>query len=243
MAIENYKNWAIIPARSGSKGIKDKNIKYLAGIPLMAHAINFALKSKSFDKVLVSTDSLEYSNIAKSYGAYVPFLRSKESAQDNSMEEDILKDLDFKLRIHNIQPPDIITWFRPTFPFRSNTDLKNGLLLLNENVDSVRFVTETDSRIFSIKNNILNPVFHTQERSMIRRQEMPPAYNVYHTDIFWYKNITFGKKFLGQKSIPLIIDKICSIDIDTITDFFIAEALFNANSVQLNEYINLNQSL
>ena len=243
MVIKKYKNWAIIPARSGSKGIKDKNIKYLAGIPLMAHAINFALKSKSFEKVLVSTDSLEYSNIAKSYGACVPFLRSKESAQDNSMEEDILNDFDLKLRLHDIEPPDILTWLRPTFPFRSTTDLKNGLLLLNENVDSVRFVTETDSRIFSIKNNILKPVLHTQERSMIRRQEMPPTFNVYHTDIFWYKNISFGKKFLGKKSIPFLIDKICSTDIDTMNDFYLAELLLNSNSALLNEYINLNQPL
>ena len=77
---------------------------------------------------------------------------------------------------------------------------------------------------------------------MIRRQEMPPTYNVYHTDIFWYKNVSFGKKFLGQKSIPLIIDKICSTDIDTINDFFIAEILIKSNPAQLYQYINLNQS-
>ena len=137
-----------MPARSGSKGLKNKNIKSLGGIPLIAHAINFAFNSKKFDRVLVSTDSTEYASIAESFGAWVPFLRSKESSQDNSMEEEVLSDLDLKLEKKNIKKPDIITWLRPTFPFRSTKDLEKGLKLLTEDVDSVRFINETDPRIF-----------------------------------------------------------------------------------------------
>lgn len=234
------KNWAIIPARSGSKGLKNKNIKFLGGIPLIAHAINFAKSFETFDKVFVSTDSKKYAEIATSHGAWVPFLRSKKASDDNSMEEDILIDIDFKLRDKNIDPPDMITWLRPTFPFRSKKDLKKGLELLTDEIDSVRLVTESDPRIFYMENTFLKPVLHSNDRSMIRRQEMMNTYNVYHTDIFWYKNISLGKKFLGSKSHPVVINKICSIDIDSINDFVIADILIRSNETTLKEYINLN---
>ena len=237
--INKFINWAIVPARSGSKGLKNKNIKSLGGIPLIAHAINFALNSNKFERVLVSTDSIEYASIAESYGAWVPFLRSMNCSLDNSMEEEVLADLDIKLEEKNIKKPDIITWLRPTFPFRSTKDLEEGLHLLTEKVDSVRFVSESDPRIFSIKNNLLKPIMHTDTRSMIRRQEMSKTYNVYHTDIFWYKNIKYGERFLGTKSVPYILEKICAVDIDTINDFVIAEILIKSKLDALKEYINL----
>ena len=72
------KNIAIIPARSGSKGLKDKNIRLLNGKPLLAYSVEAALESGVFDEVMVSTDSEKYAEIAKEYGASVPFLRSAE---------------------------------------------------------------------------------------------------------------------------------------------------------------------
>ena len=76
------KNIAIIPARSGSKGLHDKNIKLLAGRPLLAHTILSALESGVFDTVMVSTDSEEYAEISREYGAEVPFLRSEKTSSD-----------------------------------------------------------------------------------------------------------------------------------------------------------------
>ena len=75
---------AIIPARSGSKGVKDKNIRLLNGIPLMAYTIEAAITSGIFEEIMVSTDSVEYAEIAKSYGASVPFLRSEVNAEDSA---------------------------------------------------------------------------------------------------------------------------------------------------------------
>ena len=230
--------WAIIPARAGSKGLENKNIKILNGIPLMAHAIKFAVKANIFSRVLLSTDSPEYAKIGEKYGAWVPFLRSEFASNDSSMEEDIHIDLNNKLSQLNIQKPDVIVWLRPTFPFRSIQDLKDGLKLLTKNVDSVRFVTPCESRIFKINDGLINRFDHLPNKSMIRRQDVPNGYCVYHTDIYWYKNIIWGEKFLGQKVVPHLIDKICQNDIDNSKDFEIVELLYKLNSPRLSNYIH-----
>ena len=85
--------WAIIPARSGSKGLKDKNISSFLNKPLLTHSINFAKKLKFVDKIILSTDSEKYSEIGLKYGAEVP-LRSKNASKSNSMEEDVWKILE-----------------------------------------------------------------------------------------------------------------------------------------------------
>ena len=85
------KNIAIIPARSGSKGLKDKNIKELYGKPLIAYSIEVALNSNIFDEIMVSTDSEEYAVIARKYGANVPFFRSKENSSDSASSWDTVK--------------------------------------------------------------------------------------------------------------------------------------------------------
>lgn len=227
--MNNLRIWAVIAARSGSKGLPGKNIRLLAGKPLIAHAIDFALKSDVFERVLLSTDSNEYAHIGRNYGAWVPFLRGSHAAQDNSMEEDILKDLDEKLRANKINPPDIIVWLRPTFPFRSIDDLKVGLSKLDQSVDSVRLVTEGEPRLYEMQNDYLVPRFDDGGRSMVRRQEFPATYKVFHTDIFWYRNIVKYKKFLGDKVRAVQIHKICSMDVDGIDDFEMIEALISSN--------------
>ena len=112
------KLWVIIAARSGSKGIKDKNIKKFLKIPLFIHSINFAKKLKFVDKILFSSDSKKYCDIAKKHGAYVPFYRSEKASSDFSMEEDILNDIKYKLKYENLEKPDYILWLRPTTPLR-----------------------------------------------------------------------------------------------------------------------------
>lgn len=88
---------AIIPARSGSKGLKDKNIKNLCGKPLISYTIDAALKAKIFDKVLVSTDSKRYAEISANFGAEVPFLRSSENSSDKAGSWDVVKEVLSKL--------------------------------------------------------------------------------------------------------------------------------------------------
>ena len=82
---------ALIPARSGSKGVSNKNIRPLAGFPLIAYSIKAALKSKLIDRVIVSTDSEEYAEIAREYGAEVPFLRPSELSGDIATDKQFFK--------------------------------------------------------------------------------------------------------------------------------------------------------
>lgn len=241
--MDQLKIWAIIPARSGSKGLPGKNVRLLSGLPLIAHAINFAKAVGVFDKIILSTDSLEYAEIGKMYGAWIPFLRASQASQDDSMEEDILKDFHDKLLNHKITPPDIIVWLRPTFPFRSIDDLKQAISKLDDTTESVRLVTEGEPRLYEIKNDCLVSMFNDRGRSMIRRQEFPNTYKVYHTDIFWYRNIDMGVKFLGSKVKAFPIHKLCAMDVDGIEDFDLIEALIGSKHPLINRYFaSINQS-
>ena len=87
--MKKNKIWAIIPARSGSKNLKNKNIIYLNNQPLIAYTIKSALQSKIFEKILVLTDSLKYARIAKKYGAEIPFIRPKKISLDKSTDNDL----------------------------------------------------------------------------------------------------------------------------------------------------------
>lgn len=137
--------------------------------------------------------------IGRDHGAWVPFLRSPEAAQDDSMEEHVLADLDEKLKTHGIEPPDILVWLRPTFPFRAVEDLRTALAMLDEETHSVRLVTEGEPRLYTIQDDFLVPQFEDHGRSMVRRQEFPASYKVFHTDVFWYRNIQWGYSFLGHR--------------------------------------------
>lgn len=239
MSMSNVKIWVVVAARSGSKGLPGKNIRSLAGKPLIGHAIAFAKNSGVFDKVLLSTDSEEYAQIGREHGAWVPFLRGAEAAQDNSMEEHVLADLDKKLIEHGIEPPDILVWLRPTFPFRSVKDLKAGLALMNDDIDSVRLVTEGEPRLYEVQDDYLIPRFEDSGRSMIRRQEFPSTYKVFHTDIFWYRNIAKGSRFLGDKVRAIPVHKLCAMDVDGIEDFEIIEALMSTSMPFIQEYTHI----
>ena len=234
--MKTYKVWAVVPARSGSKGLPGKNIRNLAGTPLISHAIRFAQNAGVFDRILLSTDSEEYARIGREHGAWVPFLRGESAAQDDSMEEHVLADLDDKLGQHGIDPPDILVWLRPTFPFRSIEDLKQALALMDETVDSVRLVTDGEPRLYEIRDGFLVPRFEDGGRSMIRRQEFPATYKVFHTDIFWYRNIAWGVKFLGDRVRAVPVHKICAMDVDGPEDFDMIESLLETSSPVVRKY-------
>ncbi len=110
---------AIIPARSGSKGVIGKNIRILGGFPLMAWSIEAAKKTPSIDRIIVSTDSPEYSNLAIQYGAEVPFLRPPELSGDSSGDIDFIQHALGWLKKNEGYEPDYIVHLRPTTPFRN----------------------------------------------------------------------------------------------------------------------------
>ena len=144
------RNIAIIPARSGSKGVCDKNIRHLNGHPLIAHTIRAALDSGVFDTVMVSTDSEKYAEIARQYGAEAPFLRSTENAGDRSTSWDVVKEV-LKRYSEMGEEFDMVALLQPTSPMRLSKHIveayqmmeqkqANAIIAMCENEDA--FFTE-----------------------------------------------------------------------------------------------------
>jgi CMP-N,N'-diacetyllegionaminic acid synthase len=230
--------WAIIPARSGSVGFKKKNISPFLGKPLLAHTINFAKKLKFIDKILLSTDSKKYKKIGIKYGASVPFLRSKNSSQSNSMEEDVLEDLKKKLNKKKIKLPDYVLWLRPTCPLR---DIKNYIAAykkFKKFKKSVCIVSQTDPRIFIAKNKKLIPLNSIfKKKSMVRRQECKPAYKIFYGEFFKFPK-RYDRKFLGNQVYFVEQDDLCNIDIDTKNQMNIYEKIIKSNKKKYAKFLH-----
>ena len=234
------KTYAIIPARSGSVGLADKNIKLINNKPLLSYSISFAKKLDGINKIICSTDSNKYAEIALKYGAEVPFLRSKKASSGKAMEEDILKDLRLKFLQNKIDEPDLIVWLRPTFVFRSKVDVNEWIRVLkeNKNFSAARTVIEAENRLYKInKKNNLEPSFNDNNKSMVRRQDMESSFRVYSTDVFRFKDNQFNNNFLGNKIFPVVSNRICGLDIDDSLDFEIVKNLINFSPNLVNEYL------
>lgn len=233
------KIYAIIPARSGSRGVPDKNIRKIAGKELIGYSIDFAHSLEIVDRVLCSTDSKEYAAIAQRLGAEVPFLRSAYAATDTAMEEDILVDLNQNFNRCGIEKPDIIVWLRPTFLFRSKklVDLCIERLIQDRKLTACRVVCEAEARIYMGENGLLKPLFDDHGASMIRRQDVRKAYKVFNTDVFWFPKRKVSKKFLGDRIGYEVADKICAFDIDDEIDFKIVEAVLTNSTELISQYL------
>ncbi len=170
---------AIIPARAGSRGLKDKNIKPLCGIPLCAYTIKAAQESGVFDEIHFSTDSETYAQIARNYGASVPFLRSDELATDTTSSWDVVKAV-IKCYQESGKTFDAVMLLQPTVPFRSSEDICNCVKLLQErSVEAVVSVTEPEHSPYWCAE--LPPdgnmrIFHDKIQYLIGRQKLPVQY-------------------------------------------------------------------
>jgi CMP-N-acetylneuraminic acid synthetase len=229
--------YAIVPARSGSKGIIDKNIKILGGKELLAHSIEFA-KKLNIDRIICSTDSEKYANIARKYGAEVPCLRSASASSDSAMEHDILSDLYDMFDKYFMCYPDLFVWLRPTFIFRDITAVNKciNMLLDNNELSSCRVITESESRLYFLKKGKLLPAFNDNGKSMIRRQNVRKLYRVYNTDVFRGNPKNCSDNFLGKEIGYVIANKICGFDIDDEIDLSIVSTLFS-NKELIDEYL------
>lgn len=224
------KNIAIIPARSGSKGVKDKNIRELAGRPLIAWTIEAAINSGCFDTVMVSTDSQKYADIAIKYGAEVPFLRSVENSSDNASTWDAAREVISKYETESLCF-DYVCVLQPTTPLRSAADIKNAFdLLVERNAKSVISVCKLEHAI-----NICNTLGENQSMEGFfdlnvsgRRQDAGEYYRLNGAIYIQQTEILMSKGTLyGPDSYAYIMDKISSVDIDDEMDFVQAEAFVN----------------
>lgn len=227
--VEQMKGIAIIPARSGSKGLKDKNIKMLNGKPLLSYTIEAAIESKIFEKVIVSTDSMKYAEVAKRYGADVPFLRKKELAMDNTSSWNVVKDV-LLYEKKNEQNYDICALLQPTSPLRKSGDIKNAYkMFCNKNANAVISICEVEHPIqwcFQIDSDFDMKSFSNSICSE-QRQSMPIFYRENGAIYLLKTNLIMEStcNIYKEKCYGYIMDNRNSIDIDSIIDFKLAEIL------------------
>ena len=226
----------IIPARGGSKGIPQKSIRMLAGKPLIAWTIEEAHKAKLTGRVIVSTDSEEIAEVAREYGAEVPFMRPPEISKDLSTDlEFVLHALSF-FEEREKWVPDAVARFSPTTPLRNAKVMDDAieLLLKNPDIDSVRpisLLSHHPYKAWKIEGEFIRPAFdgavtgHAEPHNM-PRQLFPQLYahlgasGVAWTPVFREKRSTSGEKIKYT-----IIDEREALDINTPLDFDIAEFL------------------
>ncbi len=223
---------AFIFARGGSKKLPKKNIKNFNGLPLIAHTINLAKKSKLFSDIVVSTDDQEIADTAKEFGANVPFLRPKDLAEDNSPEW-----LCWKHAINKYNKKIDHFFSLPcTSPLKSITDLEKMIDFYKRNeFDLVLGISSTNhSPYFNmVTRDINNRVMRISDpdHPINRRQDAPECFNI--TTVGYLSN---PKYILREENIfsgnvgGIEIPKERSIDIDDEIDFFIAESLSKRNN-------------
>ncbi len=223
---------AFIFARSGSKGLPDKNIKIFNGKPLIAWSIEHALSVKRVDRVIISTDSEVIAKIGKEYGAEVPFLRPPELATDNSPEW-----LSWQHGLKYLENsdeglPDLMLSIPPTAPLRDSNDLDK---IIDEyqkgKTDIVIAVTESHrSPFFNIvKEDVGGYVnlFESDKEGINRRQDCPKTYDMTTVGYAVSPSFVLNKKSIFEGRVrKVIIPKERSIDIDSLLDFEIAEFIF-----------------
>jgi len=227
--LKNQKIICIIPARKGSKGLKDKNIKKLQNIPLIAWSILAAKKCKMIDEIIVSTDSKKISNIAKKYGANVPFLRPKNLATDRSSTFEVLK---HAINFYKKEKVffDYVLLLEPTSPLRDYKDINFCLKkVLKKKIEAMVSVTKVidqhPSFLYSLKkNNVLVPYLKNKKKLYLRRQDVDYLYYL-EGSLYISKISTLLKKrtFYHEKTQAYIVDKWKSLEIDDIDDFNLAQ--------------------
>jgi CMP-N,N'-diacetyllegionaminic acid synthase len=223
------RNLAIIPARSGSKGLPDKNIRLLNGKPLIGYAIAAANASGAFETVLVSTDSERYADEARRLGAEVPFLRSAENSTDTASSWSVAREALERL-LSGGRSFDTFMLLQPTSPFREPSDIVGALALLERRgADGVVSVCEADHSPLwcnTLPEDGSLGNFRNKKYAGMRRQDLPTYYRV-NGAIYLFRTSYFlsGGDPYGDRCYAYAMDKGKSIDIDDALDFKFAEAI------------------
>ncbi len=214
----------LIPARGGSKGIPRKNIRDIAGKPLIAWTIDAALSSRLINSVVVSTDDPEISEVALKFGAEVPFQRPTE------LSTDFTPGIEPVLHALGLLPSfDAVVLLQPTSPLRSTKDIDNCIeLLLQTAAKAVVSVTAAKNHLawnYQIDSEgRLEPVINSSQ--ITRRQDLPKVYSlngaIYASHVSF---LTEERNFLGKQTLAYVMPPERSVDIDDILDFRIAEML------------------
>lgn len=217
-------NLCIITARGGSKRIPRKNIKEFLGKPIIAYSIEAAIKSGIFDEVMVSTDSEEIAEVARAYGANVPFLRSEATSNDFASTADVLSEV---LREYEKRGKmfDLMCCIYPTAPFVTPEKLKAAVAAFSgDDADSLVPVVQFSyppQRAFIMRDGGI--VFQHPEYRLSRSQDLEPIYHDCGQFYLYDAAVFMGKKAGTGKTIPLILPEEEVQDIDNDSDWKLAE--------------------
>jgi CMP-N,N'-diacetyllegionaminic acid synthase len=231
--------WAIIPARSGSKGVPDKNIKMLAGHPIIAYSIHAAMKTPNIARVIVSTDSTEYAEIAQKYGAEIPFIRPAEISGDKSTDIEFFKHLIEWFRHKEDYIPEYLVHLRPTTPLRDPNIINNAIIsFIGSDYSALRSahkMSDTTYKTFEIRDNkfsLLCGGGFNIESTTLPRQSFPTTYNPNgYVDIVRTSKIDAGI-FHGDCVRAFITDT--SFEIDDEEDFTYLEYMVKTDKRVIN---------
>jgi N-acylneuraminate cytidylyltransferase len=233
---------ALIPARSGSKRIPNKNIKDFNGHPLIAYTIQTAIESKIFDKVVCVTDDDYYAKIALHYGAEVPHLRPKEISGDKSFDIQWIEWILCYLKQNGFSF-DVFSILRPTNPFRlPQTIQKAWSLFLNEpNADSLRAVqkvTEHPGKMWCLDKKRMNPLLPFQNDGVpwhsSQNTSLPEIYiQNASLEIAWTKVALEDASISGNSVIPFVSEGLEGFDINNPEDWILAEHFINKGEAKL----------
>lgn len=230
---------AIIPARSGSKGLANKNIKKLCGHPLLAYSVLAGIRTDEISRTICSTESEEIASIAREYGAEIPFLRPKELAEDDSLDIEVFQYTLRKLKENDGYIPDLVINLRPTSPLRNFAMIKRAIEMMksDQSISSIRSITEASKSPFKMwfkeAANTITPILERKEiieAFNAPRQVLPIAYEQTATIDIVKSSVIESGSMSGEKIAGMEIDKKYIIDIDDISDFKNAEKEMTANS-------------
>jgi N-acylneuraminate cytidylyltransferase len=227
----------VIIARGGSQRVPNKNIRSLAGRPLLAYSIEAAKRSRYVNRVIVSTDSDAIADVAATEGAEVPFRRPTEISQGHSTELQAMEHALGWLRDREAYEPDLVVLLRPTSPLRTTATIDRAIeLLMNDReahcVRTVRLCSEHPHKMWVMERDgrrirSLIPVEQKQPEAHTLSYQLLPTVYIQNAsmDVFRPGNISRLRSTTGTEIIPLVMDELESVDINTELDFLLAEAL------------------
>lgn len=236
---------ALIPARGGSKSIPHKNIRLLAGFPLIAYSIAAARSAELVTRVIVSTDDAEIADVAREYGAEIPFLRPAEHSQDNTPDLPVFQHALTWLARNEDYHPEIVVQLRPTSPFRRVGHINQAIARLIErpDADAVRTVCVPFQNPFKMwqigADGVMIPLIQMAEFPEpynMPRQALPEVYwQTGYVDAAWADTILKQDSMTGSRILPLVIDPKEWIDIDSPDDWRRAERLLESGEISFDE--------
>jgi N-acylneuraminate cytidylyltransferase/CMP-N,N'-diacetyllegionaminic acid synthase len=232
----DFRTLIIVPARSGSKGITDKNIRQLAGRPLLAWTAEAIVKADLQNSLaILSTDAAAYAEIGRQAGLTVPFLRPADCAGDDAGAQQVIEHALNWFQSEFDYFPELLMWLQPTSPFRTSSIIRQAVELLSaRQADAVigcKEIYRDLTSLFRCDDGFLSALNKVQPIQTARQQIKPlltPNGAMYLCKTNY---LLANESFYAEKTVPLIMNTLQSLDIDTEEDWTIAEAFIEQGLV------------